>query len=95
MLVRTHMQDLKDVTCQSHYENYRARCIRGMTRMVVRERRRSLSEKHGGESHADVPLPLAASDGEKERLLLEKEQELGRMRELLESIRQQMQSGRI
>lgn len=40
MLVRTHMQDLKDVTRETHYENYRAHCIQSMTRMVVKERNR-------------------------------------------------------
>uniref|UniRef100_A0AAY4A3K7 Septin-type G domain-containing protein n=1 Tax=Denticeps clupeoides TaxID=299321 RepID=A0AAY4A3K7_9TELE len=40
MLVRTHMQDLKDVTRETHYENYRAQCIQNMTRMVVMERKR-------------------------------------------------------
>ncbi|KAL8198714.1 UNVERIFIED_CONTAM: hypothetical protein K2H54_021413 [Gekko kuhli] len=35
MLVRTHMQDLKDVTQETHYENYRTQCIKWMTRMVV------------------------------------------------------------
>lgn len=40
MLVRTHMQDLKDVTQEIHYENYRAQCIQNMTRMVVQERKR-------------------------------------------------------
>ncbi|KAG7269424.1 hypothetical protein CRUP_015462 [Coryphaenoides rupestris] len=44
MLVRTHMQDLKDVTRENHYENYRAQCIQSMTRMVVQERRRSWRE---------------------------------------------------
>uniref|UniRef100_A0A4W3IIK9 Septin 4a n=1 Tax=Callorhinchus milii TaxID=7868 RepID=A0A4W3IIK9_CALMI len=34
MLIRTHMQDLKDVTRDTHYENYRAQCIQSMTRMV-------------------------------------------------------------
>ncbi|XP_015269023.1 PREDICTED: septin-5-like [Gekko japonicus] len=37
MLVRTHMQDLKDVTEETHYENYRAQCIQWMTRMVMTE----------------------------------------------------------
>ncbi|KAL7986830.1 hypothetical protein Chor_013113 [Crotalus horridus] len=32
MLIRTHMHDLKDVTCDVHYENYRAQCIQQMTR---------------------------------------------------------------
>lgn len=40
MLIRTHMQDLKDVTRETHYENYRAHCIQSMTRMVVKERNR-------------------------------------------------------
>ncbi|KAI2647752.1 Septin-4 [Labeo rohita] len=43
MLVRTHMQDLKDVTRETHYENYRAQCIQSMTRMVVKERNRNTS----------------------------------------------------
>lgn len=38
------MQDLKDVTRESHYENYRARCIQSMTRMVIQERKRRLAE---------------------------------------------------
>lgn len=45
MLVRTHMQDLKDVTRETHYENYRAQCIQNMTRMVIRERKRRSDEK--------------------------------------------------
>lgn len=32
MLIRSHMHDLKDVTCDVHYENYRAHCIQEMTR---------------------------------------------------------------
>lgn len=35
MLIRTHMHDLKDVTCDVHYENYRAHCIQQMTRWAV------------------------------------------------------------
>lgn len=35
MLIRTHMHDLKDVTCDVHYENYRAQCIQQMTRWVL------------------------------------------------------------
>lgn len=45
MLVRTHMQDLKDMTRETHYENYRAQCIQNMTRMVVRERKRRSEDK--------------------------------------------------
>ncbi|XP_054610425.1 septin 4a isoform X3 [Dunckerocampus dactyliophorus] len=90
MLVRTHMQDLKDVTRESHYENYRAQCIQNMTRMVVQERKRSLREKCREGSDVDVPLPLAAFDSEKERLIFEKDEELRRMQEVLERIQEQM-----
>ncbi|XP_030885807.1 septin-4 isoform X2 [Leptonychotes weddellii] len=47
MLVRTHMQDLKDVTRETHYENYRAQCIQSMTRLVVKERNRKYGHKPG------------------------------------------------
>ncbi|XP_061905146.1 septin 4a isoform X1 [Entelurus aequoreus] len=93
MLVRTHMQDLKDVTRESHYENYRAQCIQNMTRMVVQERERSLREKCREGGDVDVPLPLAAFDSEKERLIFEKNEELRRMQEVLERIQEQMHGG--
>uniref|UniRef100_A0A8C5N928 Septin-5-like n=1 Tax=Gouania willdenowi TaxID=441366 RepID=A0A8C5N928_GOUWI len=87
MLVRTHMQDLKDITRETHYENYRAQCIQNMTRMVVQERKRRW------DSESDFPLPLAAvDDSEKERLIFEKDEELKRMQEVLERIQEQMQS---
>uniref|UniRef100_A0A8C9XP83 Septin 4a n=1 Tax=Sander lucioperca TaxID=283035 RepID=A0A8C9XP83_SANLU len=88
MLMRTHMQDLKDVTGETHYENYRAQCIQNMTRMVVQKRkRRSLIEQ----SEADFPLPLAAGDTETERLIFEKDEELRRMQEVLERVHEHMQ----
>ncbi|XP_074527877.1 septin-5-like isoform X2 [Halichoeres trimaculatus] len=91
MLVRTHMQDLKDVTRETHYENYRAQCIHSMTRMVVQERKRSLREKYHDASEADFPLPLAVVDTERERLIFEKDEELRRMQEVLQRIQEQMQ----
>uniref|UniRef100_A0A8D3BCK9 Septin 4a n=1 Tax=Scophthalmus maximus TaxID=52904 RepID=A0A8D3BCK9_SCOMX len=91
MLVRTHMQDLKDVTRETHYENFRAHCIQNMTRMVVQERKRSLRERYRDGNEADLPLPLAVVDTEKERLIFEKDEELRRMQEVLERIQGQMQ----
>ncbi|GAA6089360.1 septin-5-like [Tachysurus ichikawai] len=90
MLVRTHMQDLKDVTQETHYENYRSECIRNMTRMVVRERKLSLC-KYLRESSTD--LPLVPLDDETERLIWEKDEELLRMQEMLQRIQDQMQHG--
>ncbi|KAI3373776.1 hypothetical protein L3Q82_022364 [Scortum barcoo] len=92
MLVRTHMEDLKELTQEMHYENYRAQCIQNMTRMVVQERKRSLREKHQDLSEADFPLPLVAVDTETERLIFEKDEELKKMQEVLERIQEQMQN---
>ena len=51
MLVRSHMQDLKDVTRETHYENYRAQCIQSMTRMVVKERNRKYARTEAQDTH--------------------------------------------
>ncbi|XP_036940298.1 septin 4b isoform X1 [Acanthopagrus latus] len=89
MLVRTHMQDLKDVTRETHYENYRAHCIQSMTRMVVKERNRN---KLTRESGTDFPIPVvpAVNDNETEKLIREKDEELRRMQEMLQRIQDQM-----
>ncbi|XP_076836556.1 septin 4a isoform X1 [Brachyhypopomus gauderio] len=87
MLVRTHFQDLKDVTRDTHYENYRAQCIHNMTRMVVTERKRSLCNQLK-ESVSD--LPLVPVDGETERHIWEKDAELRQMQELLQRFQEQL-----
>nr|XP_057936849.1 septin 4b isoform X2 [Doryrhamphus excisus] len=89
MLVRTHMQDLKDVTRETHYENYRAQCIQSMTRMVVKERNRN---KLTRESGTDFPIPGMGdvTDSETEKLIREKDEELRRMQEMLQRIQDQM-----
>nr|XP_043888494.1 septin 4b isoform X2 [Solea senegalensis] len=91
MLVRSHMQDLKDVTRETHYENYRAQCIQSMTRMVVKERNRN---KLTRESGTDFPLPAVTggTDSETEKLIREKDDELRRMQEMLQRIQDQMQT---
>ncbi|XP_072248612.1 septin 4b isoform X1 [Leuresthes tenuis] len=85
MLVRTHMQDLKDVTRETHYENYRAHCIQSMTRMVVKERNRN---KLTRESGTDFPIPMVpgVAESETEKLIREKDEELRRMQEMLQRI---------
>ncbi|XP_072909766.1 septin-5-like isoform X3 [Hemitrygon akajei] len=89
MLIRTHMQDLKDVTRDVHYENYRAQCIQSMTRMVVKERNRN---KLTRESGTDFPIPIVSglTDNETEKIIREKDEELRRMQEMLQKIQQQM-----
>uniref|UniRef100_A0A3B3UMD5 Septin n=1 Tax=Poecilia latipinna TaxID=48699 RepID=A0A3B3UMD5_9TELE len=89
MLVRTHMQDLKDVTREIHYENYRAQCIQNMTRPLSAWRNSRNKLIRGSE--VDFPLPLAAVDTEMERQIFEKDEELRKMQEVLERIQEQMQ----
>ncbi|XP_063305520.1 septin-4-like isoform X2 [Pelobates fuscus] len=89
MLIRTHMQDLKDVTRETHYENYRAQCIQSLTQRVVRERNRN---KLTRESGTDFPIPSVppSPDHDTQRLIREKDEELRRMQEVLQKMQKQM-----
>ncbi|XP_036380076.1 septin-5-like isoform X2 [Megalops cyprinoides] len=89
MLVRTHMQDLKDMTRETHYENFRSNCIQSMTRMVAKERKRSRLTRESG---TDFPIPLVpgTTDSETERLIWEKDEELRKMQEMLQKIQEEM-----
>uniref|UniRef100_A0A670JBW5 Septin-type G domain-containing protein n=1 Tax=Podarcis muralis TaxID=64176 RepID=A0A670JBW5_PODMU len=85
MLIQTHMQDLKDVTHEVHYENYRAQCIQSLTRPGARDR--SSRAKLSRQSATELPLlPLA----ETEKLIREKDEELRRMQEMLQKMQAQM-----
>ncbi|KAM9194807.1 septin-5 isoform 1-T1 [Dugong dugon] len=82
MLIRTHMHDLKDVTCDVHYENYRAHCIQQMTSKLTQDSR----------MESPIPiLPLPTPDAETEKLIRMKDEELRRMQEMLQKMKQQMQ----
>lgn len=65
MLISTHMQDLKDVTEDVHYENYRAQCISQISQHA-RER---------GKLKRDS-APYDSDSSETDRLLLQKDQEV-------------------
>uniref|UniRef100_A0A3P8WTN5 Septin 5a n=1 Tax=Cynoglossus semilaevis TaxID=244447 RepID=A0A3P8WTN5_CYNSE len=80
MLIRSHMHDLKDVTCDVHYENYRAQCIQEMTRY-----------KSDNRMESPIPiLPLSTPDVDTEKLIKMKDEELKRMQEMLNKMQQQM-----
>ncbi|MGH0145760.1 UNVERIFIED_CONTAM: hypothetical protein FKN15_034720 [Acipenser sinensis] len=67
MLIRTHMHDLKDVTCDVHYENYRAQCIQHMTSKLTQDNR----------IESPLPiLPLPTPDVETEKLIKMKDEEV-------------------
>ncbi|CAJ0916014.1 unnamed protein product [Ranitomeya imitator] len=69
MLIRTHMHDLKDVTCDVHYENYRAQCIQQMTSKLTQDNR----------IESPIPiLPLPTPDAETEKLIKMKDEECQR-----------------
>ncbi|ETE71833.1 Septin-1, partial [Ophiophagus hannah] len=85
MLIQTHMQDLKDVTHEVHYENYRAQYIQSLTRSGARDR--SSRAKLSRQSATDLPvLPMF----ETEKLIREKDEELRRMQEMLRKMQEQM-----
>ncbi|XP_018095620.1 septin 5 S homeolog isoform X3 [Xenopus laevis] len=92
MLIRTHMHDLKDVTCDVHYENYRAQCIQQMTRND--ERHNTASSKLTQDNRIESPIPilsLPTPDAETEKLIKMKDEELRRMQEMLQKMQQQIQ----
>ncbi|XP_072227620.1 septin 5b [Leuresthes tenuis] len=81
MLIRTHMHDLKDITNDCHYENYRAQCIQTMTSKMNADKR----------VESPVPiLPLSTPDVETEKLIKMKDEELRRMQQMLQKMQQQM-----
>ncbi|KAM9307058.1 septin 5b [Pholidichthys leucotaenia] len=81
MLIRTHMHDLKDITSDCHYENYRAQCIQNMTSKMNADKR----------VESPIPiLPLSTPDVETEKLIKMKDQELRRMQQMLQKMQQQM-----
>nr|CAD7199708.1 unnamed protein product [Timema douglasi] len=73
--IKTHMQDLQEVTQEVHYENYRSeRLAKGAP--VPKRQTLNLEEKQSGE---------------KDRILQEKEAELRRMQEMLAQMQARMQ----
>lgn len=65
MLISTHMQDLKDVTQDVHYENFRAQCISQISQHALRERGKLKRDSGPG-----------INDNETDRLLLQKDEEV-------------------
>ncbi|XP_033123212.1 septin-2-like isoform X2 [Anneissia japonica] len=80
MLIRTHMQDLKEVTGDVHYENYRSQCIQT-------DKSAPMSKRTGRMKRESVILE---ENNEKDRMLLEKEAELQKMQEMLKKMQEQM-----
>lgn len=79
MLISTHMQDLKDVTEDVHYENFRAQCISQISQHA-RER---------GKLKRDS-VPYESDISETDRLLLQKDEEIRRMQEMLNKMQEKL-----
>ncbi|XP_075746811.1 septin-2 isoform X2 [Rhipicephalus microplus] len=80
-LISTHMQDLKEVTRDVHYENYRAQYIQKISQQAARER--------GKQGRDSVPTTY---DGisEADRLLQMKDEEIRRMQEMLSQMQEKL-----
>ncbi|KAF6207068.1 hypothetical protein GE061_018307 [Apolygus lucorum] len=85
MLITTHMQDLKDVTEDVHYENFRAQCISQISQQAFRER--------GKLKRDSVPPNLDPTMiTETDRLLLQKDEEIRRMQDMLAQMQQKLKA---
>lgn len=82
MLISTHMQDLKDVTRDVHYENYRAQYITKISQQAARERsklKRDSSPNFEGITETD-------------RLLQQKDEEIRRMQDMLNQMQEKLRA---
>ncbi|XP_070204669.1 septin-2-like isoform X1 [Littorina saxatilis] len=80
MLISTHMQDLKDVTADVHYENFRASYIQGS--MAEQQRERSKLKRDSKPNYDEI----ANAD----KLLEQKDAEIQRMQEMLAKMQEQL-----
>ncbi|XP_050536452.1 septin-2 [Daktulosphaira vitifoliae] len=83
MLISTHMHDLKEVTEDVHYENYRTQLISKISQQAFKDR--------GKIKRDSVPkLPVALD--ETDILLFQKDEELRRMHDVLAQMQEKLKS---
>jgi len=105
MGIQTHMQDLKDVTHDVHYENYRVQCLSDLARLEGRgitnggnsaprsssgQLARIAASKSGGAKSVE---DLTTEDTEK--LLAEKDEEILRMQDMIRQMQAKMEMGSV
>lgn len=83
MLISTHMQDLKDVTQDVHYENFRAQCISQISQQAIRERSK-LKRDSGPQFDSSIT--------DTDRLLLQKDEEIRRMQDMLTQMQEKLKA---
>ncbi|XP_077291475.1 septin 4 isoform X3 [Arctopsyche grandis] len=84
MLISTHMQDLKDVTQDVHYENFRAQCISQISQHALRERGKLKRDSMGNNGETNIT--------ETDRLLLQKDEEIRRMQDMLQQMQEKLKA---
>ncbi|KAA3671865.1 septin 4 [Paragonimus westermani] len=91
-LLKTHMQDLKDMTLDVHYENYRAKYI--TERMSKRQTDRREVVGGGPRSDRDTGSGFETLV-DPDSLLRQKEEELQRMQQMVNRMQEQMKRGAV
>nr|XP_022339955.1 septin-2-like isoform X2 [Crassostrea virginica] len=82
MLISTHMQDLKDITSDIHYENYRAEHLEAQMKHSTRERTKLKRESM---------MNLGKLE-DTDNLIAQKDAEIQRMQEMLAKMQAQLQT---
>uniref|UniRef100_T1J6H9 Septin-type G domain-containing protein n=1 Tax=Strigamia maritima TaxID=126957 RepID=T1J6H9_STRMM len=83
LLLGSHMQDLKDITRDVHYENYRAQHISKVSQNLTKE----LSKLKG-----DVNNESFEGVSETDRLLQQKDEEIRRMQDMLNQMQEKLRA---
>ena len=95
-LIQTHMQDLKDVTHDVHYENYRISCLKELKNKGISVSGDSNSPAVGADrklKRESVALPESEyEDPETLMLLQQKDQEIKKMQMMLEQMQQKLKA---
>ncbi|XP_071449404.1 septin-2 [Hetaerina americana] len=82
MLISTHMQDLKDITQDVHYENFRTQCISQISQQAIRER--SKLKRDSG--------PQFETITDTDKLLQQKDEEIRRMQDILTQMQEKLRA---
>ena len=95
-LIQTHMQDLKDVTHDVHYENYRISCLSELKAAGISVSENTSSPAPGDRKLKRESLTVAVEseyeDPETLMLLQQKDQEIKKMQLMLEQMQQKLKA---
>ena len=86
----THMQDMQEVTQELHYENYRSEKL-AKSRLAGGSASSSSSAETPVRQAASKAPPVKVVKDAKENSLLQKEEEIRRMREMMEKLQAELE----